>query len=49
MNGSPDEGILLESVKPRPLPPGRATLVDRRNGPRRIQLAWLPPDVDEGS
>jgi S-DNA-T family DNA segregation ATPase FtsK/SpoIIIE len=49
MNGSPDEGILLESIKPRPLPPGRATLVDRRNGPRRIQLAWLPPDVDEGS
>ncbi|MCU1661316.1 MAG: cell division FtsK/SpoIIIE [Pseudonocardia sp.] len=48
MNGSPDEGALVESVKPAPLPPGRATLVDRRRGTRRIQLAWLPPDAEDG-
>ncbi len=44
MNGSPDEGALVGSVKPASLPPGRALLVDRRRGARRIQLAWLPPD-----
>ncbi len=43
MNGSPDEGALLGGVKPAPLPPGRGTLVDRRHGNRRVQLAWLPP------
>jgi S-DNA-T family DNA segregation ATPase FtsK/SpoIIIE len=48
MNGSPDEGALVESVKAAPLPPGRGTLVDRRRGVRRVQLAWLPPDTDEG-
>ncbi|GAA1188387.1 type VII secretion protein EccCa [Pseudonocardia alaniniphila] len=47
MNGSPDEGALVESVKPSPLPPGRATLVDRRRGARRVQLAWLPPDTED--
>ncbi len=46
MNGSPDEGALVGSVKPGPQPPGRGTLVDRRRGVRRIQLAWSPPDVD---
>jgi len=49
MNGSFEEGALLESVKPSPLPPGRGTLVDRRRGARRIQLAWLPPDAEEAS
>jgi S-DNA-T family DNA segregation ATPase FtsK/SpoIIIE len=44
MNGSADEGALVESVKPSPQPPGRGTLVDRRRGARRLQLAWLPPD-----
>ena len=41
LNGSPDEGALVESVKPSSLPPGRGTLVDRRRGSRRVQLAWL--------
>jgi S-DNA-T family DNA segregation ATPase FtsK/SpoIIIE len=41
MNGSPDEGALLGTVKPSSLPPGRGTLVDRRRGARRLQLAWL--------
>jgi S-DNA-T family DNA segregation ATPase FtsK/SpoIIIE len=44
MNGSPDEGALVGTVRPAPLPPGRATLVDRRRGNRRVQLAWLPPE-----
>ncbi len=43
-NGSPDEGALVESVKPAPLPPGRSVLVDRRRGRRRVQLAWSEPD-----
>ncbi|GAA1401333.1 type VII secretion protein EccC [Pseudonocardia kongjuensis] len=42
-SGSPDEGALLEKVKPRPGPPGRAVLVDRRHGARRLQLAWTEP------
>ena len=45
MNGSPTEGALVETVKPAALPPGRGTLVDRRRGARRVQLAWLPPDA----
>jgi S-DNA-T family DNA segregation ATPase FtsK/SpoIIIE len=45
MNGSPEEGALVGSVKPQPMPPGRAVLVDRRRGTRRVQLAWLPPDA----
>lgn len=44
MSGNPEEGALVESVKPTPLPPGRGTLVDRRRGARRIQVAWLDPD-----
>jgi len=44
MSGSPEEGALVESVKPSPLPPGRGTLVDRRRGARRIQVAWVEPD-----
>src|SRR5690606_41791194 len=43
MNGSPDEGALLGTVKPAPEPPGRGVLVDRRPGARRVQLAWLQP------
>ena len=48
LSGSPDEGALVESVKASPQPPGRGTLVDRRRGPRRIQLAWLGPDEAPG-
>jgi S-DNA-T family DNA segregation ATPase FtsK/SpoIIIE len=46
MSGSPDEGALVGTVRPQPLPPGRATLVDRRRGNRRIQLGWLPAEPD---
>ncbi|MCO1654933.1 type VII secretion protein EccCa [Pseudonocardia humida] len=48
LNGSPDEGALVESVRPAPGPPGRGVLVDRRRGARRVQLAWAPPAPDEG-
>ncbi|NIL77269.1 type VII secretion protein EccCa [Rhodococcus sp. B10] len=41
MSGSRDEGALIGSVKPTPLPPGRGTLVDRR-GQSLVQLAWIP-------
>jgi S-DNA-T family DNA segregation ATPase FtsK/SpoIIIE len=46
MNGNPDEGALVGTVKPQPLPPGRAILVDRRRGSRRVQLGWLPPEPE---
>jgi DNA segregation ATPase FtsK/SpoIIIE, S-DNA-T family len=49
MSGNPDEGALVGTVRPQPLPPGRATLVDRRRGSRRVQLGWLPPDAEEGA
>jgi S-DNA-T family DNA segregation ATPase FtsK/SpoIIIE len=48
LSGSPDEGALVESVRPSPAPPGRGTLVDRRRGARRVQLAWLPEADPEG-
>lgn len=44
MSGSPDEGPLLEGVKPTPELPGRGTLLTRRGGVRRIQVALLEPD-----
>ncbi|MFY1704766.1 type VII secretion protein EccCa [Micromonospora sp. WMMA1923] len=43
MSGSPDEGALVGSVRPGPLPPGRGRLVTRREGVRLVQLAHLPP------
>jgi S-DNA-T family DNA segregation ATPase FtsK/SpoIIIE len=46
MNGSPDEGALIGTAKPASEPPGRGVLVDRRRNPRRVQLAWLPPDEE---
>jgi S-DNA-T family DNA segregation ATPase FtsK/SpoIIIE len=43
MTGSPEEGPLVGSVRPGPLPPGRGRLVTRREGVRLVQLAHLPP------
>jgi len=45
-SGSPDEGALVDVVKPSPQPPGRGSLVSRRSGVRRVQLAWLAPESD---
>jgi S-DNA-T family DNA segregation ATPase FtsK/SpoIIIE len=43
MSGPADEGALIGSVKPTPLPPGRGRLITRREGVRLIQLAHQPP------
>ena len=45
MSGSPDEGPLIDAVKPAAATPGRGFLVDRRHGTRLIQVAWRPPDL----
>ncbi|WP_424923203.1 type VII secretion protein EccCa [Actinomadura rubrisoli] len=41
MSGSREEGALFGEVRPMPLPPGRGTLSDRRNGARLVQTAAL--------
>ncbi|GAB2931697.1 type VII secretion protein EccC [Micromonospora polyrhachis] len=43
MSGNRDEGVLLGTVRPGPLPPGRGWLVTRREGNRLVQLVNLPP------
>jgi S-DNA-T family DNA segregation ATPase FtsK/SpoIIIE len=43
MSGRPDEGALLGSVRPTPLPPGRGILVTRTGDEQLIQVAWSPP------
>jgi DNA segregation ATPase FtsK/SpoIIIE, S-DNA-T family len=43
MSASPDEGILLGSVRPSPQPPGRGTLITRGHPDQLIQMAWTDP------
>jgi S-DNA-T family DNA segregation ATPase FtsK/SpoIIIE len=43
MSASPDEGPLIGSVRPSPLPPGRGTLITRGDGGQLVQVAWSPP------
>jgi S-DNA-T family DNA segregation ATPase FtsK/SpoIIIE len=43
LSGEREEGALVGDVRPRPLPPGRALLVNRRDGARLIQVGHLPP------
>jgi S-DNA-T family DNA segregation ATPase FtsK/SpoIIIE len=43
MSGPHDEGALIGSVRPAPMPPGRGRLITRREGIRLVQLAHLPP------
>jgi S-DNA-T family DNA segregation ATPase FtsK/SpoIIIE len=42
MSANADEGVLLGTSRPSPLPPGRARFITR-DGERTIQLAWVPP------
>jgi S-DNA-T family DNA segregation ATPase FtsK/SpoIIIE len=44
MSGSKDEGVLWGTVKPSAQPPGRGTIVTRKLGQQRIQVAWLQQD-----
>ena len=40
LSGSPDEGPLLGTARPRPAGPGRAQLVTRDRGTEIVQTAW---------
>ncbi|MFJ2192717.1 type VII secretion protein EccCa [Kitasatospora sp. NPDC087861] len=43
LSGNRDEGALLGTVKPMPLPPGRGVYVSRRaTGGQMVQTGWLP-------
>jgi S-DNA-T family DNA segregation ATPase FtsK/SpoIIIE len=43
MSASPDEGVLLGSVRPSPLPPGRGTLITRGEPDQIVHIAWTDP------
>ena len=43
LSGNPDEGPLLGSVRPSPMPPGRGRLVTRDRGIEVVQVAWGEP------
>jgi S-DNA-T family DNA segregation ATPase FtsK/SpoIIIE len=43
MSGDKEEGQLVGTVRPAPMPPGRGRLVTRKEGVRLVQLAHLPP------
>jgi DNA segregation ATPase FtsK/SpoIIIE, S-DNA-T family len=43
MSGNRDEGQVLGGLRPSPQPPGRGTLVRRRDGQHLIQTAWIDP------
>lgn len=43
MSASPDDGVLLGTVRSSPLPPGRATLITRGDTDQLIQVAWTDP------
>ncbi len=43
MAGQRDEGALLGNVRPSQQPPGRGTMVRRKDGVQLVQLAYTPP------
>ncbi|QFZ23444.1 type VII secretion protein EccC [Saccharothrix syringae] len=43
-SGSKEEGAIVGNLKPSPQPPGRGTLVTRKHGQQRIQVAWIDPE-----
>ncbi|MDP7722272.1 type VII secretion protein EccCb [Mycobacterium sp. TY814] len=44
MSGRAEEGALLGSKPPVPLPPGRGTLITRPGVEQLVQVAWSPPE-----
>ncbi|MEV7524146.1 type VII secretion protein EccCa [Streptomyces sp. NPDC091371] len=42
LSGDPSEGDLVGSVRPRPMPPGRAFYASRRRGTSLVQLGRMP-------
>ena len=48
MSGDREEGALVGTVRPGPLPPGRGWLVTRRDGVQLVQLAYLAPPPSGG-
>ena len=43
MSGSPDEGLMIGSVRQSPMPPGRGTLITRHGDSQLVQVGWSPP------
>ncbi len=43
LSGSPDEGVLIATIKPQPLPPGRGRLWTRERGIEVVQVGWTDP------
>lgn len=43
MSAAPEEGVLLGSVRPCALPPGRGTLITRGRPDELVQVAWCDP------
>ncbi len=43
LSGSPDEGILIGTIKPQALPPGRGRLWTRERGVEVVQVGWCDP------
>jgi S-DNA-T family DNA segregation ATPase FtsK/SpoIIIE len=43
MSGNREEGQIFGTLRPSPQPPGRGTLVRRRDGAQLIQTAWIDP------
>jgi S-DNA-T family DNA segregation ATPase FtsK/SpoIIIE len=43
MSGSPDDGLMIGSVRQSPMPPGRGTLIARQGDSQLVQVAWSPP------
>ncbi|CAA0129372.1 ESX secretion system protein EccC [Mycolicibacterium vanbaalenii] len=43
MSAAPDEGVLLGTSRPGPLPPGRGTVTARGRPEELLQVGWVPP------
>ncbi|MFD8496134.1 type VII secretion protein EccCa [Amycolatopsis sp. NPDC059657] len=44
MNGSRDEGMLIGTTKPGPMPPGRGFIHSRKFGKQLMQVSWIAPE-----